>query len=808
MANNITFFNSEDIDLFPISLARNPSSTKRPYARTLSEDNLRSITSNLVDSKSFVISSDMILDVNPQGATDDSYELSPFEFMLNGYYVKLRARDLPRELWASKDIYATVLVDNWNYNDGYAPKLIGTDCDTSGNPDIRTAIYNTLIDTEGNGRVFTIASDTDATEIYKLTTMTDYIEHDSTTAQGMLVFTNGDHQIDNVSAAHDANMDKFLCSFPQYMSSGNPVTVYDGSISCSEGCIEVYHEADKLLTLDSGNDVFPLINLVPTLKYSDRLLLEVAYLGNKSTKVIGTSFITEQLGGEESFYYGYTYESGQDYIDVYQQDTEGGTNYDNINFGTRLFQIKTDFSKIIVFGENAEENIYELTRESEERNTLCIFEENGVQRTLRISYGGGNLRFNLHLPESSYDDPDACTAMLSESKDLIADQIFEAHLSLDDGIAVPIKFRYTDDNVKQTFIGLDECWLRFKPDGNSTTAYFTIDGAPEVQRLTLEGNSGAFKALDGGTDWSYPVFRLTNSNQFFQIVSPTISDNDEFQSKFSCSIVDNTHIKLNLSYLDSDNGTTDVEHILSQDVNDTTVYKLIQDNPVQYSIEFNNDITDKDSTHIKGTFKFIDNRIDSLKHFGQDYEWTASLDTLEFDSRCEGFLPISFYCQPRYKDESFEDCYLNVFLYNQNDVAKEYNLVGNIVSTSAPSNTPSSTQTTVSTAAYVNKYLGIVFTDFDPSIPDSKGEYVKFVPFNNTISVNYTYSSDPYEADTYSAYSLHILTADESSKLENWNTAFSPLLEPITRYRRFVAPEVSQYKLTTRSISNIDGGEY
>lgn len=101
------YLSNESVHVFPISFDR----ASNPMARALSEDNIRSVVKSMSDQTSFVVSSNF----NP---------VDIFEFVVDGYYVKLTPSvDNPLS-FTSDDVYAVIFLDTVSTK---YPLLYGSD---------------------------------------------------------------------------------------------------------------------------------------------------------------------------------------------------------------------------------------------------------------------------------------------------------------------------------------------------------------------------------------------------------------------------------------------------------------------------------------------------------------------------------------------------------------------------------------------------------------------------------------------------------------------------------------------------------
>ena len=108
MATNME---SSKIEVFPTSIAR----PGFPYARVLTEDHILDMIRSAAPAKSYVI-------------TDTYSDTAPFEFVINGYYVKVDASSSSKHSFGGNNVYAHIFIDTTSPTH---PQLYGTDDGTS-----------------------------------------------------------------------------------------------------------------------------------------------------------------------------------------------------------------------------------------------------------------------------------------------------------------------------------------------------------------------------------------------------------------------------------------------------------------------------------------------------------------------------------------------------------------------------------------------------------------------------------------------------------------------------------------------------
>lgn len=110
MSSNHVFIDSEKIQIFPSSIDRE----KFPYARILTEGHILDLIRSSSISSSFVLTDVFSLDTS-------------FEFVINGYYVKLDAtQETPHNFFKNEDtdVYAHIYIDTTSIDH---PQLCGSD---------------------------------------------------------------------------------------------------------------------------------------------------------------------------------------------------------------------------------------------------------------------------------------------------------------------------------------------------------------------------------------------------------------------------------------------------------------------------------------------------------------------------------------------------------------------------------------------------------------------------------------------------------------------------------------------------------
>lgn len=99
--------NSDKIEIFPTSIAR----PNFPYARVLTEDHILDMIRSAAPADSYVI-------------TETYSDSEPFEFIINGYYVKLNASISNKHSFGGNNVYAHIFLDTSSPSH---PQLYGTD---------------------------------------------------------------------------------------------------------------------------------------------------------------------------------------------------------------------------------------------------------------------------------------------------------------------------------------------------------------------------------------------------------------------------------------------------------------------------------------------------------------------------------------------------------------------------------------------------------------------------------------------------------------------------------------------------------
>lgn len=106
-----THLDSSKIEVFPTSIER----PGFPYARVLTEDHILDMIRSAAPTESYVI-------------TDTYADSAPFEFVINGYYVKVNATASAKHSFGGNNVYAHIFIDTTSPTH---PQLYGTDNGTS-----------------------------------------------------------------------------------------------------------------------------------------------------------------------------------------------------------------------------------------------------------------------------------------------------------------------------------------------------------------------------------------------------------------------------------------------------------------------------------------------------------------------------------------------------------------------------------------------------------------------------------------------------------------------------------------------------
>lgn len=102
---------SNKIEVFPTCIER----PGFPYARVLTEDHILDMIRSAAPAESYVV-------------TDTYVDSAPFEFVINGYYVKVNATASAKHSFGGNNVYAHIFIDTTSPTH---PQLYGTDNGTS-----------------------------------------------------------------------------------------------------------------------------------------------------------------------------------------------------------------------------------------------------------------------------------------------------------------------------------------------------------------------------------------------------------------------------------------------------------------------------------------------------------------------------------------------------------------------------------------------------------------------------------------------------------------------------------------------------